>query len=50
MKNNYTVEYAKELMDGSYLVQINGKENIYTMEDLQDMENIVEQIEKYLGL
>lgn len=50
MEKNYTVEYARELMDGTYLVQINGVENIYTLEDLQDMENIAEQIEKYLGL
>lgn len=50
MEKNYTVEYARELMDGTYLIQINGIEKIYTIEDLQDMESIAEQIEKYLGL
>ena len=51
MKNSYTVEYAKELMDGSFLLQINGIENIYTIEELQDIDyDIIRQIEKILGL
>ena len=51
MKNSYTVEYVKELMDGTFLVQINGIESIYTKEDLQNMEyDIIRQIEETLGL
>ena len=45
------VEYVKELMDGSFLVVIDGNDYTYTIEELQELDdNVIEQIENFLGL
>ena len=45
------LEYAIELMDGTYLICINEKEKNYSLEELQGLEeNVLEEIELYLGI